>query len=347
MRQIIARLLATEGSAITVALVAAVVIFTVLNPVFLEPSNLTNVVVQSMFILLIAVGMTFVLASGAIDLSVGGVLGVSGGIATLVLLSGQSFVVAIVAGLATGLAFGVLNGVLIARLGLSDFIVTLGTMSVAAGLLEIISFLQPLRAPEGSMLFTGLARGWFAGIPIPLLIGVPIVLLMEVVLRRFEFGRRVRAVGMSPAAARLAGINVRRIRVTVFAVSGLLAGAAGVLLAARLASVPPQLGRGYELQAIAAAVLGGTSLAGGKGSAIGSAVAALLLGTINTGLQVIGLDPTWYQVAVGASILVAVGFHLWSDRFVEETEVEQNRKRRDSDPLAGDRRSRTPVKPGV
>lgn len=326
MRHLATRILSVEGAPIGIALFVAIVVFSALNPAFLTATNLSNVVVQSAFILFIAVGMTFVLGSGAIDLSVGGVLGASGGVAMLVLITGVPFPVAVAAGLGTGLLFGLFNGLLVTRLGLSDFIVTLGTMGVAAGLLEIISFLQPLRAPSGSELFTGMARGTLAGIPIPILIGVPLVVFMDVLMRRSEFGRRVRAVGMSAPAARFAGINVTRIRMAVFAISGLMAGVAGVLLAARLASVPPALGRGYELEAIAAAVLGGTSLAGGKGTALGSALAALLLATIKTGLQVVGVDPTWYQVVLGLSILLAVGFHTWADRFVEETYLGNGRK---------------------
>jgi ribose/xylose/arabinose/galactoside ABC-type transport system permease subunit len=301
---------------ITLALIGAVVLFSALNPAFLSAENLSAIGVQSVFLLIIAVGMTFVLTAGAIDLSVGSVLGLSGGVTMLVLSHGLGTVPAVVAGLAVGGIFGLINGLLVTTLRLSDFIVTLATMGVAAGLLQIMAYFRPLRGGE-TPAFTWLANGKLFGLPFPIVLALAIVAVMAVVLQWSAFGRRVRASGMSPAGAKFAGIDVPRIRLTVFVMSGLLAAVAGVLLASRLASVQPALGRGYELQAIAAAVLGGTSLAGGRGSVIGAAVAALLLAAISAGLQIIRVDPTWYQVVVGISILLAVAFHGWAERFVD------------------------------
>lgn len=318
MRTTLARVLRLEGAPITLALVAVVALFGAINPAFLNPENLASIGVQSTFILVIAVGMTLVLTAGGIDLSVGSVLGLSGGVTMLLLTFGLGTVPAVLGGLAVGTLCGLVNGLLVTVLRLSDFIVTLATMGVAAGLLQIMAYYRPLRGGDTEA-FIWLANGTVFGIQFPIVLAIVLVIVVSFILQRTGFGRQIRATGMSPAAATFAGVDVDRIKLAVFAISGLLASVAGILLASRLASVQPALGRGYELQAIAAAVLGGTSLAGGRGSVVGAAVAALLLATINAGLQFIGVDPTWFQVVVGISILLAVAFHKWSDGFVEQT----------------------------
>jgi len=316
MHRSLARLLRLEGVPITLALLLAGIVFSLLNPAFLSPENLSAIAVQSVFILVIAVGMTFVLTAGAIDLSVGSVLGLSGGVTMFMFTFGWGTAPAVAAGFAVGVLFGLVNGLLVTVLRLSDFIVTLATMGVGAGLLQILAHYRPLRGGETEA-FLWLAGGQVAGLPVPIWLTALLVAALTFTLQRTAFGRRVRAAGMSPAGATFAGIDVDRVRLSVFVISGLLASLSGVLLASRLASVQPALGRGYELQAIAAAVLGGTSLAGGRGSVLGAAMAALLLATIATGLQIAGVDPTWYQVVVGLAILVAVAFHGWSGGFVE------------------------------
>lgn len=312
----LARFLRLEGIPILLALAVAGAVFGILNPAFLSAENLAAIAVQSMFILIIAVGMSFVLTAGVIDLSVGAVLGLSGGMTMFTFTLGFGTVPAILAGLAVGAAFGLINGFLVTVLRLSDFVVTLATMSVAAGLLQILAYYRPLRGGETAA-FSWLAYGRVFGIPFPIVLGVLLVVVLAFVMQRSVFGRSVRAAGMSPAAATFAGIDVDRVRLAVFVMSGILASVAGILLASRLASVQPALGRGYELQAIAAAVLGGTSLSGGRGSVIGAAIGALLLAAIAAGLQIVGVDPTWYQVVVGIAILTAVAFHGWSSGFVE------------------------------
>lgn len=316
MRTLLARLLSRDGAPIGLALVAAILILGALNPAFLRTENLSAIAVQSVFILIISLGMTFVLTAGAIDLSVGAVMGLSAGVTIFTLQSGGGTALSCLAGLATGGAFGVLNGILVTRLRLSDFIVTLATMGVASGALQILCYYTPLKA-DSAPTFAWLAGGKVWDIPFPLIVALVLVTALGVILSRSAFGRRVQASGMSPAAAAFAGIDVGRTRRTVFILSGLFSALAGILLASRLSSVQPALGRGYELQAIAAAVLGGTSLAGGKGSVLGASLAAMLLAALSAGLQIVGVDPTWYQVVVGLSILIAVAFHGWSAGFVE------------------------------
>lgn len=307
------RLLAADGVPCLLALLLVVAVFSALSPQFLSVENIRNILIQSTFVLMIAVGMTFVLTVGAIDLSVGSVLGFSAGMTILAVAHGLPTPAAVLVGLAVGLGFGLLNGFAVAWLGLNDFIVTLGTLGIGAGALQLLDSAQPLRA-TGSDVFTGLAHGDVLGLPGPVLISVAVVVVMSAVMRLTDFGRRLQATGMNRAAAGLAGINTRAIRLVVFILSGFFAGLAGVLMAAHLSSVSAGLGRGFELQAIAAAVVGGTSLGGGRGTVLGSGLAAVLLGVIANGLQLVGVDATWFQIVIGVSIVGAVAFHQWTVR---------------------------------
>jgi ribose transport system permease protein len=269
-----------------------------------------------MFVLLIAVGMTFVLITGGIDLSVGSMLGLCAGISVYVLVKGGGFALAVAAALAVGLAIGLFNGIMITKLKISDFIVTLATLGMAGGALVLLAAEQPLNGFTSST-FTSLSNDKVIGIPLPVIIAAVIVIALEFVLRRTGFGRAVFAVGINREAAHLSGINVDRVRIAVFAISGVLAALSGILLASRLSSVPPRLGQGFELQAIAAAVLAGTSLAGGRGSAARAALGALFLGAVNVGLQIQEIDSAWYQVIVGVSIVGAMVL----DRTVREMAI--------------------------
>jgi ribose transport system permease protein len=295
MARRLARLLAVEGVTVGLALVGLIVYFSLKSEFFLDGENITNLFVQSMFILIVTLGMTFVLIAGGIDLSVGSVLGLTAGITLLVLQEGAPLPVALLAGLATGVVVGLLNGYLVSRFNVSDLIVTLGTLGIAAGLLEVLTAKTQLIGVDSSS-FAYLANGEIANIPFPVILVVILVVVLEVVLRRTSFGRSVFAIG----------INVRRIRLGVYVLSGALAALAGILLASRLNSVQPGLGGQYELTAIAAAVLGGTSIAGGRGSIWRSVVGAMLLGVLSNGLQLLSVDPVWNTIIVGIAIIVAV-----------------------------------------
>ncbi|MGI9658684.1 MAG: ABC transporter permease [Gaiellaceae bacterium] len=288
-----------------VLLVIEVLIFSLMSENFFTADNIRNVLVQSVFILLLAVGMTFVLITGGIDLSVGAVLGFSAGMSVFVLLITESFALSILAGLGAGVLVGLVNGLMVAKLGINDFIVTLGTLGVAAGALRLLDADRPLREFD-SPAFDAMANERVIGIPVPVIIGAGVVLFLEFVLRRTAFGRAVFATGISRKAAGLAGVRVDRVRIGVFVLSGFVAAIAGLLLASRLGSVPARLGSGFELEAIAAAVLGGTALAGGRGSVLGTVVGALILGTLDNGLQLIGVDVAWFRVIAGASIVAAM-----------------------------------------
>jgi ribose transport system permease protein len=310
------RLLAVEGATVAVALVGLVVAFSLSSPFFLTGENIKNLLVQSIFVLLVALGMTFVLVAGGIDLSVGSVLGLSAGTTLLVLQHGAPTVVGIAAGLATGVVAGVLNGLVIAGLGISPFIVTLASLGIASGFLQVLTSKTQLTGVD-SAAFAYLANGSILGIPFPVILGILVAVALELVLWRTAFGRSVFAIGINARAAHLSGIGVKRVRFGVYVLSGLLAAGAGVLLASRLNSVQPGLGGGYELTAIAAAVIGGTSIAGGRGSVWRSVVGALLLGVLNNGLQLLSVDPVWFTIIAGISIAVAAA----SDQAVQRLAV--------------------------
>ncbi|WP_375492618.1 ABC transporter permease [uncultured Jatrophihabitans sp.] len=301
----VSRVFATEGAAVFVVFIAMVIVFAVASPVFLTGGNIDDLLVEAVFIVLLAAGMTFVLVVGGIDLSVGSVLGLSAGTSLWALMSGSGTVLAVLAGVGTGLAAGLVNGVMIAVLGVNDFIVTLAMLSVGAGLLQVLTANVSLTGAHDAA-FAWLDNGSFLGIPAPVLIAAVIVLVLEFVLVSTPFGRYVYAAGIGPRAAALAGVPVRRVRLQVYVLSGGCAGAGGVLLASKLNSVQSGLGAGYELTAIAAAVLGGVSLAGGRGSVWRAVLGAVFLGTLSQGLQLLGVDPLWFTIVTGLSIVAAV-----------------------------------------
>lgn len=324
-RDRITSLVATDGIAVGVALVVSLVVFSAASPYFLTGENVRNMLIESVFIVLLAAGLTYVLVVGGIDLSVGSVCGLSAGVTLYVLMDGHSLVVGIAAGVATGTLVGLVNGLLIALLGISDFIVTLATLAIAAGLLQVLTTRHQLTGTE-SEAFAWLTKGEVAGVPAPVLITAGAVALLEFVLLATTFGRRLFASGVNASSAQLAGVPVRRLRLQVYVLCGTVAGGAGVLLASHLNSVQPGLGSGYELTAIAAAVLGGVSLAGGRGSVWRSVVGALFLSTLSQGLQLLGVDPLWFAIVTGASIVVAVAFDRAVQRLVARELVARQRR---------------------
>lgn len=299
-------LLRIEGFTVSLALIVLMAFLSVSSPVFLTAVNISNVLDQSIFVLIVALGLTFVFITGGIDLSVGSVMGISGGVTGLALMNGIPVALAIVAGLATGLAIGIINGLIITGLRIPDFIVTLAMLALARGALEVIDAHTPIAFENAA--FTYLQLGTLLGIPLSVVISAVIVLILAFVLRRTYFGRTVFAVGNNAQAAYLSGIDVDRVRVKAFALSGLLAATAGILLAAQLSSVQAAHGEGYLLIAIAAAVVGGTSLAGGRGTIWGTVVGALLIAVVNNGLLLLEVSTFWVNIVIGAIILGAVVF---------------------------------------
>ena len=288
------------------------IILALSTPNFFTAGNLINIVRQSSFRTIVAVGMTFVILTAGIDLSVGGIISLAGVVGCLVvvrpgLAQPWAVILGVAAGVAAGAAVGLVNGAAITWFNLPPFIATLAVWFIAGrdgGLAFLVTGGRPVfNLPES---FTFLGAGALAGVPIPIIFMVVVVALGHLALTRTTFGRYVYAVGGNEEAARLSGIRVGRVKFAVYVISGLLSGLAGMLLAARLASGDPKTGVGQELDVIAAVVVGGTSLFGGKGTILGTVAGALIIGVLNNGLNLLNIDPYWQPVVKGAVILLAV-----------------------------------------
>ena len=278
--------------------------FALLSGEFLTRGNFVNILIQSSAVAVISIGMTFVLLTACIDLSVGSVMFFSSAIAgSLVVKAGWPIALALPAMLAAGMACGLTSGLLVVRLRMAPFVATLAMLFVARGLGLWITETRAINLPEA---FSRLATQPVLGIPPPVLITLLVLTAAHLVLARTTFGRQLYALGSDRAAAEKAGVRVNRLLLGVYVICGACAAVGGMITLAQLAAVSPNLGQGRELDAIAAAVLGGTSLFGGRGGAIGSFLGAVLVETISNGLNVIDADPYVYPVITGAVIFVAV-----------------------------------------
>jgi ribose transport system permease protein len=276
----------------------------VLTPHFLTVSNLVNVLEQTAINAIVAVGMTFVIISGGIDLSVGSVLALAGVVLGSALQAGQPGAVAVASALAVGAVAGAVNGGLVTAGRLPPFIATLGMMSMARGAALMWAAGRPISGfDEG---FRTVATGRAFGIPAPVLVMAAVCLVAHVVLAHGVFGRSVYAIGGNEEAARLSGVPVRRHKIAVYALSGLTSAIAAVVLTARLDSAQPTAGVMYELDAIAATVIGGASLLGGAGSVAGSLVGALIMGVLRNGLNLLNVSSFFQQLVIGLVIITAV-----------------------------------------
>lgn len=296
-----------SGNGALVGLLVLCLALFIATPNFLTGPNLINIGVQASTIAVLAFGMTFVIVAGGIDLSVGSVAALAAMASAWVFsTAGLPGWMSVVAGLATGALLGAVSGLGVAFGRLPSFIATLAMLSVARGLTLVLSDGRPIPTAE-EVSFLGSRVG---GFPIPILVLLVTGALAAFVLNRTVVGREMYAVGGNVEAARLSGIRVRKVLVTVFALSGLYAGLAGMLLAGRLNSAQPQAASGYELDAIAAVVIGGASLAGGVGKISGTLVGALILAVIRNGLNLLNVSSFWQQVVIGLVIAVAVGIDV-------------------------------------
>ncbi|HPE69444.1 MAG TPA: ABC transporter permease [Thermotogota bacterium] len=289
---------------IYIGFVAIVVIFSLSSEYFLDMYNLMNILVQSSLIAIIAVGQTFVILTGGIDLSVGSTVAFSSVSVGLMLVSGVPIWMAVIFGTLIGAGVGMVNGVAIAYGKIPAFIVTLGMMSIARGAALALNSGKPVSGLPWT--FERIASTEIAGIPIFVFYMIGIYLLGYLVLYRLRLGRYLFAIGGNRKSTRLAGINVKRYETSAYLISGLLAGLGGVLLTARLNYATPLSGNSYELDTIAATVIGGTSLAGGEGSLVGTLVGALLLGTLRNGLTLLNVVSYYQQIIIGSVIILAV-----------------------------------------
>lgn len=272
---------------------------------FFSLNNILNIIRQTAVVSMIAVTMTFVIAIGEIDLSVGSTIGLSGLMAALVLQSTDNIPLAILAALAVGLVVGLINGLLIVALNLPSFLVTLGMQMVLVGTSMWIT--NTTAIPIGNTTFTFIFGGGSIGkLPLLLLWVLITGAVGYIVLNRTPYGKKVLAVGGNATSARYSGINVKKIVVYVFVYSSLMAALGGMLYAGRMSSGCYTFGDGLELDAIASVILGGTSMAGGNGSIVGAIIGSLLIGTINNGLMFFGLSTAQQTVAKGAIIILSV-----------------------------------------
>lgn len=287
------------------ALLILSIMLSVISPYFLTKTNILNVLRQVSVIAIMAIGMTFVIISDGIDLSVGSVLALASTITALLLLNGQSLAISILAGLAVGMACGFISGTLIAsRIKMPPFIATLAMMSVARGLTLVITGGMPIYGMPS--IFSYIGAGYLWGIPIPVVIMLVAYVIGTYFLNYTRTGLYIFAIGSNEQAAHLSGINVAKTRLTAYVISGVLSALGGIILSSRISSVEPVAGQGYELDCIAAAVIGGTSMSGGTGSLIGTFIGALVMGVLRNGLNLLDVSTYWQQVVIGVVIAVTV-----------------------------------------
>lgn len=294
------------------ALLIIIVFFSLSSPNFLRPQNIEGIFLSTAVNGILAVGVTFVIITGGIDLSIGTVMTLAAVItAKLISETGLPIPVGIIGGILTGALAGFINGIVIAKMRVPPFVATLGMLYVAKGLSLIVSDLAPIYFERGSG-FSDLATGVI--IQIPGVIEIPnAVLIMFVaalvggfILVRTILGRYTFALGSNEEAARISGVNTANWKIAVYTLVGIFSGLAGIVIAARLNSAQPALGQGYELDAIAAVVIGGTSLSGGEGSVLGTVIGAFVISVLTNGLRILSVPQEWQMVVTGAIIIVAV-----------------------------------------
>ena len=291
-----------------IVLLVLLIAMSLLRDRFLTWSNIISVLRQTSINAVIATGMTFAILIGGIDLSVGSVLAISGAIAATLVASGMNIFLVILIALLIGLTIGLLNGLLISKGRLQPFIATLGTMTLLRGLTLVYTQGRPISifGSDTSTIFSKIGTGYFLKIPIPVYIMLVVFFIAWYTLNHLKIGRYTYALGSNEEATMYSGIKTDNIKLFVYAVSGVLAAIAGIIVTARLGSAQPTAGAGYELDAIAAVVIGGTSMAGGIGTIFGTAIGALIIGILNNALNMLQVSSYYQDVAKGIVILIAV-----------------------------------------
>lgn len=290
-----------------IALIILMAVITIINSNFLTANNLLNLLLQVTSNALIAFGMTFVILTGGIDLSVGSILALSSALTAGLLGSGMPVTLAILISLILGCILGMMNGLLISYGKLAPFIVTLATMTIFRGATLVYTNGNPItKGLSDTFLFQFLGQGYIVGIPFPVIIMFIVFIVLYVLLHRTAFGKSVYAIGGNEKAAYISGVKLNKVKIIIYSISGMMASISGLIITSRLSSAQPTAGASYEMDAIAAVVLGGTSLSGGKGRILGTLIGALIIGVLNNGLNIIGVSAFWQQVVKGVVILIAV-----------------------------------------
>ena len=287
-------------------LFAIVLVVSIMEPDFLTLNNLFNILRQVSINALIAFGMTFVILTGGIDLSVGSILALSSAFVAGLMTDGTSAIIAVLAGLIVGAIMGALNGMVISLGKVAPFIATLATMTIFRGLTLVYTDGRPITGLGQGGWFELFGRGYFWIFPVPVVTMLIAFAVLYFILKKTTFGRYTYAIGGNEEAAKLMGIQVNKVKIMIYSLSGLMAALAGIILTSRLNSAQPTAGTSYELDAIAAVVLGGTSLSGGRGWIVGTLIGALIIGTLNNGLNLLGVSSFFQLVVKGLVILFAV-----------------------------------------
>ena len=289
-----------------IGLIVITVILGVLSDTFFTLSNIFNLLRQVSVNALIAFGMTFVILTAGIDLSVGSLLALGSALTAGLLASGMDPMLAVFIGLLIGLALGAVNGLIITKGKVAPFIATLATMTIFRGATLVYTDGKPITGLSDSFTFEMIGKGYVFGIPFPVILMLVIFVILFFVLRNTVFGRQVYAVGGNEEASTLSGIKADRVKIWVYSITGMLSVLAGIIITSRLNSAQPTAGTMYELDAIAAVVIGGTSLAGGRGRIVGTLIGALIIGVIDNGLNLLNVSSFYQQIVKGGVILLAV-----------------------------------------
>lgn len=306
MQQLTAKTSLVEKIIPFIGLILLIVVISIMNSAFLDLSNLLNLLRQVSINGLIAFGMTFVILTGGIDLSVGSILALSSAFTAILITSGLDPIVALIVGVLGGFLLGVFNGVLVTFGSMAPFIATLATMTIFRGLTLVVTDGNPITNLGDSYMFQLFGKGYFFGIPVPAVTMIIVFIILAIILQKTTFGRHTYAIGGNEVASKISGIKVNRVKILIYGISGLMSALAGAILTSRLNSAQPTAGTSYELDAIAAVVLGGTSLTGGKGRIVGTFIGLLIIGVLNNGLNLLGVSSFYQQVVKGIVILIAV-----------------------------------------
>lgn len=298
------KLMRYEQSGLVIALIVLGVIFSILTPIFFTPLNLTNILRQISLNAIAAIGMTMIIVSGEIDLSVGSIQALAGVTAVIVLNNTQSIPLALAVALGIGCLTGLSNGLLVTRLGINSLIATLGTMAIYRGIIMVAT--KAVSQPVMVKGFSEIGAGSIGGVPIPVIIAAVLIAIFFFIMNNTAFGRYIYAVGGNKESARLAGLNVNNIKLKIYVLGNILFALSAFILTARLDSGQPIAGQGMEMNVIAAVILGGVSLNGGTGSLAGAILGVVILGVIQNGLVLLDVNTFYHDIVRGAVILLAV-----------------------------------------
>jgi len=315
--KVLDRVMNVDGIGIIFVYLAVFISLSIACPNFLKFSNIMVGIRQAVYTAIVGFAMTFVISLGGIDLSVGSTVGASGMILAAMILGGYNIYMAIIVVIILGALVGLINGILVTKLRMAYFIATLGTMSVLRGLIYVYTKgipLYGLKYPE--IQFFG--QGYIGPIPVPIIITLLLLGISCYLFYKTKFGRYTVSIGSNEEAAKLVGINVDKIKILVFVLSGIFCAIAGIILASRSEAAIPTAGNAYEMDAIAATVIGGTSMSGGKGNMLGTALGAILMATIKNGLSLLNVNTFWHQVVIGLFILLAVALDGFATKKAEE-----------------------------